>query len=91
MFTFPISRLLLSIIYATMPSIHKLKPYERSEIIGQIKARIPLKQISENLNVSYATVRYTKKKAETRDKAQNDLPRKGRPRKATDNEVNHIY
>ena len=74
-----------------MSSLHKLKPYERSEIIGQIKARIPLKHISENLNVPYATVQYTKKKAETRYEAQNNLSRKGRPRKATDNEVNHIY
>ena len=86
-----ISRLLLSIIYVTMPSIYRLKPYERSKITSQIKARIPLKQKSENLNVPYATVRYTKKKAETRNEAQNDLPRKGRPRKATDNEVNHTY
>ena len=69
----------------------KLKPHERSEIIGMHKARVPLKQISRNTGKYLSTVKYTVKKAAVRDEAQHDLPRSGRPRKSTRNQDNHLY
>ena len=74
-----------------MAPYHRLKPHERSEIIGQRKARLPLKQISENLNIPYSTVKYTLKKSETRDEAQHDLPRSGRRRHSTRDQDNRVY
>ena len=46
-----------------MPRRRNLKPHERSEIIGQNKARVPLKVIFKNLGVLRPTVQYTVKKS----------------------------
>ena len=60
-----------------MPRRRNLKPHERSEIIGQNKARVPLKAISRNLNISRPTVQYTVKKSQRRNTEQHNLPRIG--------------
>ena len=57
-----------------MPKRRELKPYKRSEIIGQHKARVPLAAISRNLNIPRATVQYIVKQAEQRDEEQHNLP-----------------
>ena len=66
-----------------MPLQRRLKPFERQEILGAAKLRVPLKDISNRLNIAYSTVKYTKQLAERRDQEQHDLPRSGRPRKST--------
>ena len=74
-----------------MPRQRKLKPHERSEIIGQYKARVPLKAISRNLSVPRPTVQYTVKQSEKRDSQERDLPRSGRPRHLTQAQDNSLY
>ena len=66
-----------------MPRRRELEPHERSEIIGQYKARVPLKAISRNLGVPHPTVQCTVKQSEKRDEEQHNLPVRGRPRKST--------
>ena len=65
-----------------MPSQHRLKPFERQEILGAVKLRVPLKDISNRLNISYSTVKYIKQLAERQDQEQHDLPRSRRPHKS---------
>ena len=74
-----------------MPRRRNLKPHERSEIIGQNKARVPLKAISRNLSISRPTVQYTVKKSQRRDAEQHDLPRTGRPRHSTRAQDDRLY
>ena len=69
----------------------RLKPHERSEIIGMHKARVSLKEISRNTRCCLATVKSTVRKAESRGPDQHDLPRSGRPRKSTRNQDDHLY
>ena len=58
-----------------MPRRRNLKPHERSEIIGQNKARVPLKTISKNLSILCSTVQYTVKKSQRRNIKQHNFPR----------------
>ena len=74
-----------------MPRRRELKPYERSEIIGQSKARIPLKAISRNLGIPRSTVQYTVKQAEKRDPEQHNLSGRGQPRKTTQAQDDRLY
>ena len=66
-----------------MPPQRRLKPSERSRILGAIDNGVPLKDISNTYNVPYSTVKYTKKKSFERDADQHDLPRQGRPRETS--------
>ena len=74
-----------------MPRRRELKPYERSEIIGQYKARVPLNAISRNLGIPRPTVQYTVKQSEHRDPEQHNLPGRGRPRKSTRAQDDRLY
>ena len=74
-----------------MPRRRKLKPHERSEIIGQYKARVPLRAISKILYLKRSTVQYTVKQSNQRDEAQHDLPRKERPRGTISTQDNRLY
>ena len=69
----------------------RLKPSKRLEIIGAIKNRVPLRDISKNLQVPYGTVKRTKQKANTRDELQHDLPRSGRPRESNPAADKRLY
>ena len=73
------------------PHHRQLQPHERSEIIGQYKARVPLRQISRNTGLRPSTVHWTVKQSESRDEAQHDLQRKGRPRFTTHAQDNRVY
>ena len=74
-----------------MPQRRELKPYKRSEIIGQYKARVPLKAISRNLGVSRPTIQYTVKQSEKRGPEQHNLPGRGQPRKTTQDQDDRLY
>ena len=74
-----------------MPRRRELKPHERSEIIGQYKARVPLKAISKNLGVPHPTVQFTVKLSEKRDKEQHNLPGRGQPRKSPRAQDDRLY
>ena len=74
-----------------MPPYTRLKPCQRSEILGAIDAHEPLKDISNRLNVSYSTVKYTKRKRDERPEDQQDLPRQGRPQKMSNSSANRLY
>ena len=69
----------------------RLKPYERQEIMGGVKLRVSLRDISNQLNIPYSTVKYTKQKAERRDPQQHDLKRSGRPRKSIPEDDQRLY
>ena len=60
-----------------------LRPSKRSEILGEVNAGKPLRDISNTYGVSLSTIKYTKRKASERDQDQHDLPRQGRPRKTS--------
>ena len=74
-----------------MPRQRELKPHERSEIIGQYKARVPLQPILRKLGVSCPTVQYTVKKSGTRDKQQHNVPVREQPRKITQAQDDRLY
>ena len=74
-----------------MPRRRNLKPHERSKIIGQNKARVPLKVISKNLDILCPTVQYTVKKSQRYDAEQHDLSYMGRPRHFTQTQDDHLY
>ena len=62
-----------------------LTPAERSEIIGARKCGVPLKIISEKLNVSSSTVEYTVRRWQKRQESTT-VPRLGRPSKLSETE-----
>ena len=74
-----------------MPPQRRLKLFERQEIIKAVKLRIPLRDISNRLNIPYSIVKYIKQKAERRDLQQNDLKRSERPRKLVNIEDQRSY
>ena len=49
------------------PRRRQLQPHERSEIVGQYKARVPLRQILRNIDLRPSTVYWTVKQSESRD------------------------
>ena len=69
----------------------RLKGYERLDIIGAYNARVPLKEISRNTDISLSTVRRTVRKSQVRDEWQHNLPRLGRPRESTRAQDNRLY
>ena len=69
----------------------RLKGYERLEIIGAYNARVPLKEISRNTDISLSTVRRTVRKSQVRDEWQHDLPRSGRQRESTRAQDNRLH
>ena len=73
------------------PHRRQLKPHERSEIIGQYNARVPLHQISKNTGRRRSTIQWTVKQANLRDDEQHDLQRSGRPRETTQAQDNRVY
>ena len=73
------------------PHRRKLQPWQRSEIMGQYDARVPLRQISRNTGFRPSTIHWTVKQSEIRDEAQHDLPRSGQPRKSTCAQDDRLY
>lgn len=74
-----------------MPKSRELTPNERSEIIGARLNRVPLKEISRNMNIPYSTVKYTWSKREEREQVDQRSLRRSAPRKTTDDQDNRLY
>ena len=74
-----------------MPPYTRLKSCQRSEILGTIDAHEPLKNISNQLNVFYSTVKYTKRKCNERPEDQQDFPCQKQFQKMFNSSANKFY
>ena len=61
----------------------RLKPEQRNAVIGARLNRVPMREISKNMQIPERTVRRTWAKRFERDDEQHDLPRSGRNRTST--------
>lgn len=69
----------------------ELSPATRNKIIGAHECRVPLGEISVNLGISEHTVKKTWQKRTRRLHSQQSMPRSGRPRKMSVEDVNRFY
>ena len=61
-----------------MPPYTRLKPEERNTVIGTRLNRVPLREISKNMQIPERTVRRTWVKCFECDDEQHNLPQSGR-------------
>ena len=74
-----------------MPPQTRLKPSQRSEVLGMLDANVPPKQFHEITKISVYTVDYTKRKRSEPGDDQDDLQRAGRSRKTSKQQDERLH
>ena len=74
-----------------MASYRRLKPHERSQVIGARANGTPSGEVSIYTRIKYRTLQRTWAKRNERDDQQHDLKRSGRPRKTTEDQDTRLY
>ena len=69
----------------------RLKPFQRSQILGAVDADELFKDISNQFNILYSTVKYTKCKRDERTEDQQDFFRPGRLQKISNINIERFY